>query len=469
MPPAMTASATPHVYCCPGEDHSISRSIHLARLAAFYPKCRDCPQRGDAVPFVPAGVAFEPDPSPAASRRSLFTTEGVRGIYLNELTRSTAGAIAGALASLMWDEMPHAGVPVRPEAGSPSARSGATVVIAHDERPSSPDMVTGVGAALRHMGCQVIDIGLATRPCFWFAVEHLQAAAGVQVSGAGCDPAWTGLDFTLGGAVPCSRGGNLDRIRSRFDGGYSRPSRCPGSQRTFQAATAYEAGLWKHFHALRPLRIAFACSNRPVHDLTVRLFNKLACRLQHVPTPVRARNVHDPADPDCLRTADAVTSFQAHLGILIDDDGQRCAFFDERGQLISPRAVSRVLAENLLVDNRGCNVVLESSEPVPDEPVDGSAGSVLLETSAGPACSEDHALAKSISELGGRCVWVPQTSGAVAQVMRSDAILLAGGASGRYWFQETFPTCDALLTLAKVLQALSRSDARFSEVAEQVA
>ena len=43
-------------------------------------------------------------------------------------------------------------------------------------------------AALRLAGCQVIDIQATTKPCFWFAVEHLQAAASIFVTGAGCDP-----------------------------------------------------------------------------------------------------------------------------------------------------------------------------------------------------------------------------------------------------------------------------------------
>ena len=35
-------------YICPGERHPISRSIHLARLAASFPPCRECPLRDDA-------------------------------------------------------------------------------------------------------------------------------------------------------------------------------------------------------------------------------------------------------------------------------------------------------------------------------------------------------------------------------------------------------------------------------------
>src|SRR5262249_47979315 len=176
---------------------------------------------------------------PTARDASLFTSEGVRGRYLNNLTRATAAQIVGAMASCLWDEfaapsaagtlrVPSAAEEISPASnrqvatGSESSdpllptegfrllspgRPGPCVVLAHDERPSSPDVVTGVGQSLRRMGCQVVDIGLATRPCLVFAVDHLRAAAGVHVTGAGCDPGWTGLDFLSRGTLPCSSPG----------------------------------------------------------------------------------------------------------------------------------------------------------------------------------------------------------------------------------------------------------------------
>ena len=38
-------------YFCPGERHPISRSVHLSRLSAFYPNCRDCVHRADMALF----------------------------------------------------------------------------------------------------------------------------------------------------------------------------------------------------------------------------------------------------------------------------------------------------------------------------------------------------------------------------------------------------------------------------------
>lgn len=431
----MTATAASLEYRCPGEEYAITRSVHLARLAAFYPKCRECPCRHESGSRGEPELEKPANPEAQAPRSPLFTAEGLRGVYLNEVTRQTAAELSGALASLLWEETPRIGYAAA-IAGRPlaSARPGPAVVIAYDERPASPDIVTGAGIGLRRMGCRVIDIGLATRPCFWFAVDHLQAAAGIHVTGSGCDPAWIGLDFVGRGAVPCSRGGALDRIAATYRGGYGRPSRHPGAQRTFHAHVPYEAGLWKHFHALRPLRIVLACPSRQVRDLIARLFHKLACRLQLVELPTRSRNMADPADPDVARTAAAVCETGAHVGVLVDDDGQRCAFLNETGELVPFRLITALLAEVILSEDPGRTIVLEESGAI---------------------------------ELAGGCA-VPggETPGSMAQAMRTHKAVGGGGDSGRFWLQESFPTCDAVLTLARILQALSRTDAPFSEVAE---
>ena len=90
-------------YVCPGETHAISRAVHLSRLAAFYPKCRECSHRQE-LGQLPQPQFEETDSSqPRNSERSLFTLEGVRGVYLNELTRRKAGELSAAFASLLWN------------------------------------------------------------------------------------------------------------------------------------------------------------------------------------------------------------------------------------------------------------------------------------------------------------------------------------------------------------------------------
>jgi phosphomannomutase/phosphoglucomutase len=453
----LAASAIAEKYLCPGEAYRITASVHFSRLAAFYSKCRHCPYAPGAESAAETTIVEEGAIAPVFPESPLFTGEGVRGKYLNELTRTTAAEIAGAMASCLWDEIgnPPAAIPSLevspdrvanefPEDGAPtnegvrllkSARPGPCVVVAHDERPSSPDIVTGVGQALRRMGCQVVDVGLTTRPALLFAIDHLQAAGGVYVTGAGCDPGWTGLDFLARDGIPCSRPGQLDRIGARYRSGYARPSRSPGSQRVFQAMVPYQAGLWKHFHALRPLKIALACPSRAVLEVFQLIFRNLACRLIPVETPTRARSPQELTDPDVARTSQAVRATGADLGLLIEDDGEQCTFFDDQGAIVAPWNVARLLAEIATADRPAtANVVL-------------------------PAAWTEL-------PFGSKATYVESLNReAVMQAFRREQGLFGADGQGRYWFAEAYPACDAVLTLVHLLHALSRSDTPFSEVA----
>lgn len=66
--------------------------------------------------------------------------------------------------------------------------------------------------------------------------------------------------------------------------------------------------------------------------------------------------------------------------------------------------------------------------------------------------------------LSADCVGGGATQAEVSLAMRRHAAAFGGGAGGRYWFGESNPVCDAIVTVAKMLQALSRSNAPLSEV-----
>ncbi len=463
-------------YVCPGETPAISHSIHLARLSSFYSKCRECPHRHDVGshsvhPVAASGHAVEVSRVQVsrAVRASLLETDGVRGVYLNELDRTRAAEWGAALASMLWDDEPRVGgtrghgdkgtrgdedlvegdaalspcplVPVSP-CPAASARRGPTVVIGFDERPASPDIVTGVALGLRRMGCQVIDLGQATAPCFQFAVQHLDAAAGLFVTGAGCDPAWTGFDVVGRGARPWSRGHKLEELEARARAGVMRPTRAAGSQRTFQALVPYEAGLWKHFHALRPLQVVCGSATKLLPRIVDRLFAKLPCRVTHVTLPVRRRDLRDEQDSDVRRVATAVVSGGQHFGLIVDDDGQRCAFVTERGRLVTPGELARLLIDFERHEHHHLKVV-------------------VTEALAGE-------LSAWLMRLGVKAVTSEESAASVTASLVEHAARLGLLDDGRVWLGEATPTCDALVTLARVLQALSLSDASFGEVVSRM-
>jgi phosphomannomutase len=423
-------------YRCPGETHSISRAVHLSRLASFFPACRECQHRTDTGELPPQTVERIQQVERRMVRQSVFQQDGIRGVFLNELTPAIAGRVVSALARIVWDQIPLPGkTELRRPTRSPvqPARTGPAIVVGYDERPSSPSVLAAVIDALRMMSCQVVDVGLVSKPCFCFAVDHLQASGGVFVTGSNCEAAWTGLDLYSSGALPIGQGTGLEEIEHRFNTGVSRPTRRASYQRSFQAVVPYEAGLWKHFHALRPLRIVVAARPRPVRKTLRRLFKKLPCQLIEVET-TGAANAPIRAEIVSQRVKARIKKRDAHLGVLIHDDGCRTEFFDEEAQRIPQAELCRLLSKIVRAQEPRSNVIVDSS----------IASTVELREDEFQECDS--------------------SIGAIAEAMKSSQAVFGASADDRYWFREAYPACDALLTVARVLESLSLSDASFSSV-----
>lgn len=434
----------PAEYLCPGETHPISRSVHLARLAAFYPACRECPCRNETGQLPQELIGRFAETRQRAPRPTWIKGEGVRAVYLNELDRPRTADWAAALALRLWDDIPRPGrasptPPADTDSASPLRRhAGPSVVVGYDERSSSPDLFAGAVLGLRRMGCQVIDIGLTTKPCWRFAVHHLEGAAGIYITGAGCDPAWSGFDLAGRSGIPWSAT-ELTRFEERSRETSMRPTRQAGAIRSFQAMIPYRAGLRKHFHALRPLRLACGQPGGLGTRWLEQLFAELPCRLIPVALPVRRRQLDDPVDADIVRVAECVTREGLDLGLVIDDDGERCGVLDEAGRLLSQEQLVRLLCRRLLRDHPGGTVVVTTDLASHIEMTVNALAETLIVT--GPDSAD---LARAVS---------------------AEHAVLGAGSDQRCWFDEDYPACDAVLTLAAVLQAMSWSDAPLSEVA----
>ncbi len=438
-------------YTCPGELYSIPRSIHLARLAAFYPKCCDCQFRSDSGNVLPPVTERTRTIERCAPRLSLLNDESVRGVYLNELDRNRAVRWGEALAAYLWDQQPM--IARRPTVDrsqiisgdvvdtSESAMRGPTVLVGFDERASSPDIATGAVLGLRRMGCPVIDLGQTSYPAFAFKVHELDTAAGLYVTGAGCDSSATGFDFVARGARPFPHD-ELLKIEAFVAAGVGRQTRQIGGHQPIHGQSRYETSLESHFHALRPLRVVCGTSTRMMPRLLDRLFSKLPCDLTHLPLPHRRRNLFDPRDADLQRIGTAVVEGQQHLGMIIDEDGCHTAFVTDRGRLVTVREVARLLIEFAQRQQLDAKFVVSTSW-ITD---------VRQWISGRDATAVD----------GGE-----STANLVRILIEQDAVL-GLSSDGRIWFGHQYPTCDALLVLANVLQALSLSDAPFSEVVARI-
>lgn len=148
------------LYRCPGERYDINHSVHLARIASGFPPCRNCPQKSASVELSIESSTGLNRSEKTETQHSLFTSEGVRGVYLNDLDRKWAGELAGAFARLLWERNPPQVKPHPSDEYEVESHcnndvpqhdthyTGPLVLVGHDE-DHRPESLTGVIQVLR--------------------------------------------------------------------------------------------------------------------------------------------------------------------------------------------------------------------------------------------------------------------------------------------------------------------------------
>src|ERR1700676_5591271 len=112
-------------YQCPGEDYPISESVHLGRLASYYPACRDCPHRHETrslgmrtVKRIERARHFAPQPP-------VCDSSGIHGSDRQQFTPELVRQLAAAFGVELRQQTDHA----------------PQVVVASDGRPLLAEFV----------------------------------------------------------------------------------------------------------------------------------------------------------------------------------------------------------------------------------------------------------------------------------------------------------------------------------------
>ena len=134
----------------------------------------------------------------------IFKAYDVRGIYPSELDESTARAIGRAFRVALTNE---------------DLEREPTVVVGHDMRSHSEPLHASLLEGLVESGLDAIDIGLVTTPMNYFAVGHLEAAGGIQVTASHNPQEYNGFKFSRSDARPVSGDHGIPAIEERVRAG----------------------------------------------------------------------------------------------------------------------------------------------------------------------------------------------------------------------------------------------------------
>src|SRR5260370_41316572 len=75
---------------------------------------------------------------------------------------------------------------------------GKRVALGYDDRLSSPELAKACSEGLTSTGLDVVEIGIAATPMLYYAVWHLEADGGIQITGSHNPPDFNGFKMMMG-------------------------------------------------------------------------------------------------------------------------------------------------------------------------------------------------------------------------------------------------------------------------------
>ena len=359
---------------------------------------------------------------------AVFKAYDIRGLVPQQLDAGLARAVGAAFA-----------------AQTRGASSEPAVVIGHDMRTSSPGLAEAFSAGVRDTGTDAVWLGLASTDLLYFASGRL-GLPGAMFTASHNPAAYNGIKLCGAAALPMSAATGLDEIRRRVEAGEPLAvGSSRGTMRRRQLLSQYA----DHLLSLAPvagrrLRVVVDAGNGMAGMTVPEVFGRLD--IDVVPLyfeldgtfPNHEANPLDPANLADVRAA--VVEHGADVGLAFDGDADRCFVVDEGGRLVSPSALTALIAVRELTRHPGAPVVygLNTSRAVPD--IISRHGGVPVRAKVG------HSLVK-------------------ATMAETDAVF-GGEHTGHYYFRDFWYADSGMLAALHLLGALAGTDARVSELIE---
>ncbi len=310
----------------------------------------------------------------------------------------------------------------------------ARILVAGDFRVSTPELKAALCSGLTHCGAEVLDAGLVPTPVAYFAHRKLKTDAVLIVTASHNPTEYNGIKLMLGLLPPTEEElAALCTVASRIN-----PSECSTPIRQVDPVPEYRAWVKSQWEASSSgLRVVLDAGNGAWAQLAPDIFRDLGYSVDPLFCEPDGRFPNRP--PDCARPENlsalrkAVVRVGANLGIAWDGDGDRVAFVDEHGAIVSADEVSILLIQELLKR--------------------GSAETVIYDIKL------SDTVRKAILDAGGLPVMQRSGHAFIKRAMIERNAFLGCEASGHYFHRELGGGDDGLFSALLVSNLVSRHGA----------
>ncbi len=363
---------------------------------------------------------------------SIFKAYDIRGIYPGQIDEKIAYKLGMAYAAFVLEQNPKA----------------ENIVVGEDMRLSSHSLKKELIKGLLDSGVNVIDIGLASAPAFYFTVGYYGYDGGIQVSASHNPKEYNGFKLVREKSLPISKNSGIFEIRDLIMGGDFRTIKRKGktiAKRNILKDLVNEQLSGINISEIKKFKIVVDAANSMGALDTEELFKKIHVELirlnfkidgnfpSHQPDPLIEKNL------SLLKKS--VLQSEADLGIAPDGDADRYFFVDEKGNTLRQEILRGIMAQIELAEHPGATVCY-----------DIRPGRITKDI---------------VEESHGKAILTPVGHSLIKEIMIKNNAIFGGESSGHYFYKKPYGTFEMpMILIAKFLKFLSEKNLPLSQAAE---
>ena len=359
--------------------------------------------------------------------QKIFKAYDIRGTYPDQVNEGIAYRVGRGLVEYL---------------------NAKNVAVGRDMRLSSPELHDGLTRGIVEGGCDVVDIGLVSTDCLYFAVGKFGYDAGVMITASHNPPEYNGFKMCRKEAVPLSGETGIGQIKQLIlKDDFPTPKKLGTiEKRDIEGAYVKHLLSFVDKDRIKPFDLVIDAGNGMAGKIVPRLFSHLGCKVIPMFFELDGSFPHHLADPinpeNIIPLRERILAEKADLGAAFDGDADRMFLVDEKAQPLGGDMVTALVAKNLLKKEKGATILynLICSKSVPQ--VIESSGGKAVRTRVG------HALIKPL--------------------MKKHNAIFGGEHSGHFYFRNNWFADSGLIALLVCLELISEENKPLSALVKSI-
>ena len=338
--------------------------------------------------------------------------------------------------------------------------AGQTVLVGGDMRPSSPEFIKDFAAGATMRGADVLLLDLISTDELYYACGALNAAGATFT--ASHNPAqYNGIKMAKAGAVPISSETGLREIQALAEK-YLNTGSIPAVQQPGRISVRDILRDYSEYlrslvdlSGIRPLKVVVDAGNGMAGLTTPAVLGDTL--LAGLPLEIVdlyfeldgsfPNHPANPLEPENLRDLQtAVVEHGADLGLAFDGDADRCFVIDEKGEPVSPSAVTALVARREIARAKAA----------------GEETPVIIHN-----LITSRAVPELVEADGGRAVRTRVGHSFIKALMAEEGAVFGGEHSAHYYFRDFYNADTGMLAAMHVLAALGEQSLPLSDLARE--